>query len=55
LIDDVEEDNPSFLLMLYSMIPAQGFETIGWQLSHQYLMVILTQAQLEELKGDTGS
>lgn len=55
LIDNIEEDNPSFLLMLYSIIPAQGFETIGWQLSRHYLMVILTQAQLESLKGDTGS
>jgi hypothetical protein len=55
LIDDAEDHNPSFAMLLYSMIPAQGFETIGWQLSHQYLMVILTQAQLESLKGDTGS
>lgn len=54
LIDDTE-DSPSFAMLLYSMLPYEGFETIGWQLSRQYLMVILTQEQLESLKGDTRS
>lgn len=55
LIDDVEEDSPSFAIMLYSMLPKEGFETIGWQLSKQYLIVVLTEDELESLKGDTGS
>jgi hypothetical protein len=54
LIDDTE-DSPSFAMLLYSMLPYEGFETIGWQLSKRYMMVILTEAQLEELKGDTRS
>jgi hypothetical protein len=57
LIDDTltEHDNPSFAIMLYSMLPFEGFETIGWQLSKRYMVVILTETQLEELKGDTRS
>lgn len=55
LIDDTEEDSPSFALLLYSMLPYEGFETVGWQLSKRYMMVILTEAELEELKGDTRS
>lgn len=55
LIDNVEEDSPSFAIMLYSMLPFEGFETIGWQLSRQYLIVVLTEDELESLKGDTGS
>lgn len=54
LINDAE-DSPSFAMLLYSMLPYEGFETIGWQLSKRYMMVILTESQLEELKGDTGS
>ena len=52
LINDPDEDSPSFALLLYSMLPYEGFETIGWQLSKQYMVVILTDAELEELKGD---
>lgn len=55
LIDDVNDNDPSFVLTLYSVLPADGFETIGWQLSKRYMMVILTEAELEELKGDTRS
>lgn len=55
LIDDSQEDNPSFAIMLYSMLPFEGFETIGWQLSKQYFIVVLTEHQLESLKGDTRS
>lgn len=55
LIDDTQEDSPSFAIMLYSMLPFEGFETIGWQLSKQYFIVILTEHQLESLKGDTRS
>lgn len=54
LIDDTE-DSPSFAMLLYSMLPFEGFETIGWQLSKRYMMIILTEEQLEELKGDTRS
>ena len=54
LIDDTE-DSPSFAMLLYSMLPFEGFETIGWQLSKRYMVVILTEEQLEELKGDTRS
>lgn len=54
LIDDTE-DSPSFAMLLYSMLPYEGFETVGWQLSKRYMMVILTEEQLEELKGDTRS
>lgn len=57
LIDDTltEHESPSFAIMLYSMLPFEGFETIGWQLSKRYMVVILTETQLEELKGDTRS
>lgn len=55
LIDDTEDHNPSFAMLLYSMLPYEGFETIGWQLSKRYMMVILAEEQLEELKGDTRS
>ena len=55
LIDDAEDHNPSFAMLLYSMLPYEGFETIGWQLSKRYMMVILTEDELESLKGDTGS
>jgi hypothetical protein len=55
LIDDMEDHNPSFAILLYSMLPYEGFETIGWQLSKRYMMVILTEDELEELKGDTRS
>lgn len=55
LIDNVEEDSPSFAIILYSMLPKEGFETIGWQLSTHYSIVVLTEAELEELKGDTRS
>jgi hypothetical protein len=54
LIDDTE-DSPSFAMLLYAMLPFEGFETIGWQLSKRYMVVILTEEQLEELKGDTRS
>jgi hypothetical protein len=55
LIDDMEDHNPSFAILLYSMLPYEGFETIGWQLSKRYMMVVLTEDELEELKGDTRS
>ena len=55
LIEEDIDNSPSFALMLYSMIPKEGFETIGWQLSKRYMIVILTDIELEGLKGDTRS
>lgn len=55
LIEEDIDNSPSFALMLYSMIPKEGFETIGWQLSKRYMIVILTDIELEGLKGDARS
>lgn len=53
----ISEDAPeeSFRLTLYMMVPRVGFENIGWRLSEHYFMIVMSEDELEELKGDTGS
>ena len=55
LIDVDAEEIDSLAMTLYLVVPKEGFETIGWQLTKRYFIVILTDEELDGLRGDTGS
>lgn len=55
LIDEDTEEIDSLATTLYLVVPKDGFETIGWQLTRRYFVVILTEEELNGLRGDTGS
>jgi len=42
-------------MTLYLVVPKEGFEAIGWQLTKRYFVVILKEEELDGLRGDTGS
>jgi hypothetical protein len=55
LIDDDRAEIDSLAMTLYLVVPKEGFEAIGWQLTKRYFVVILKEEELDGLRGDTGS